>query len=82
MEVTSPSSLYELLVKTEVGNGLAVPKGRVSLPREAKKSSEEKIVVFAEGKIAEEAKKAGADVVGGPELIEPVSNSRKGRVHL
>ncbi|KAH6916650.1 50S ribosomal protein L1 [Coprinopsis sp. MPI-PUGE-AT-0042] len=76
VEVTSPTALYELLVKTEVGNGLAVPKGRVSLPREAKKSSEERIVVFAEGKIAEEAKKAGADVVGGPELIEPILQNR------
>ena len=65
-------------MKTGVGNGLAVPKGRVSLPREAKKSSEEKIVVFAEGKIAEEAKKAGADVVGGPELIDPVSTTYTG----
>jgi ribosomal protein L1 len=80
--VTSPSALYELLVKTEVGNGLAVPKGRVSLPREAKKSSEEKIVVFAEGKIAEDARKAGADVVGGPELIEPVGSSCSVRMHL
>ena len=30
-------------------------------------------MVFAEGRIADEAKKAGADVVGGPELIEAVS---------
>ncbi|EFI28704.1 50S ribosomal protein L1 [Coprinopsis cinerea okayama7 len=75
VEVASPNSIYELTVRTEVGNGLAVPKGRVNLPREAKKSKEEKIVVFAEGKIAEEARKAGADVVGGPELMESVRNS-------
>lgn len=50
-----------------------MPKGRVSLPREAKPSKEEKILVFAEGKQADEARKAGADVVGGPELIDAVS---------
>jgi ribosomal protein L1 len=31
--------------------------------------------VFAEGKKAEEAKKAGADIVGGLELCEAVSNA-------
>ncbi|KAG2022783.1 mitochondrial 54S ribosomal protein MRPL1 [Coprinopsis cinerea AmutBmut pab1-1] len=76
VEVASPNSIYELTVRTEVGNGLAVPKGRVNLPREAKKSKEEKIVVFAEGKIAEEARKAGADVVGGPELMESILQNR------
>ncbi|TFK26730.1 50S ribosomal protein L1 [Coprinopsis marcescibilis] len=76
VEVTSPNSIYELLVKTEVGNGLAVPKGRVSLPRQAKASADEKLVVFAEGKLAEEAKKAGADVVGGLELIEQILSNK------
>ena len=73
VEVASPNAIYELCIKTEVGNGIAVPKGRVSLPREAKPSKEEKILVFAEGKQADEARKAGADVVGGPELIDAVS---------
>jgi large subunit ribosomal protein L1 len=34
--------------------------------------SEDKILVFAEGRQAEEAKSAGAHVVGGPELIDGV----------
>ena len=51
---------------------MAVPKGRVSLPREAKPPKEDKILVFAEGKKAEEARKAGAHIVGGTELIEGV----------
>ena len=73
MEVASPKSLFELYVKTKVGNGLAVPRGRVSLPREAKSRPEDKILVFAEGRHADEARKAGAHIVGGPELIEGVS---------
>lgn len=34
--------------------------------------TEDKILVFAEGRKAEEAKKAGAHFVGGPELIDGV----------
>ena len=72
VEVASPNATYELYIKTEIKNGVAVPKGRVNLPREAKPRSEETILVFAEGRLAEEAKKAGAHIVGGPELIEGV----------
>lgn len=73
VEVASPKSTYELIVKTRVGNGAAVPRGRVSLPREAKPKGEDKILVFAEGRLAEDAKKAGAHIVGGVELIDGVS---------
>ena len=59
-------------MKTTLGSGMAVPKGRVSLPREAKPPKEDKILIFAEGKKAEEARKAGAHIVGGTELIEGV----------
>jgi large subunit ribosomal protein L1 len=52
--------------------GAAIPKGRMSLPREPKDQIRDRILVFAEGRAAEEARRAGADVVGGPELIEPV----------
>ncbi|KAF9531848.1 ribosomal protein L1-like protein [Crepidotus variabilis] len=77
VEVASPqSSLYELFVKTEIGNGTAVPRGRVNLPREAKSKGEDKILVFAEGRLAEDAKNAGAHIVGGPELIEGILNNR------
>lgn len=72
MEVASQNATYELYIKTEIKNGVAVPKGRVSLPREAKPKTEDKILVFAEGRLAEEAKRAGAHIVGGPELIEGV----------
>ncbi|KAF8899157.1 50S ribosomal protein L1 [Infundibulicybe gibba] len=76
VEVASPNSTYELFIKTEMKNGVAVPKGRVNLPREAKPKSEDKILVFAEGRQAEEAKKAGAHIVGGPELIDGIINNR------
>ncbi|KIL71606.1 hypothetical protein M378DRAFT_155201 [Amanita muscaria Koide BX008] len=76
VEVARPNATYELFVKTAIGNGVAVPKGRVNLPREAKPKAEDTILVFAEGRLAEEAKKAGAHIVGGPELIEGVANNR------
>jgi large subunit ribosomal protein L1 len=64
--------MFSLFVKTELGNGVAVPKGRFRLPREAKAQAEDKILVFAEGKLAEDAKRAGAHIVGGMELIDGV----------
>jgi hypothetical protein len=73
VEVASPNNTYELFVKTEIKSGIAVPKGRVNLPREAKAASEEKILVFAEGRQAEEARKAGAHIIGGTELVDGVS---------
>lgn len=73
VEVASPKNTYELFIKTEIKSGIAVPKGRVNLPREAKPSSEEKILVFAEGRQAEEARKAGAHIIGGTELVDGVS---------
>jgi large subunit ribosomal protein L1 len=76
VEVASPSSTYELTVKTEMKSGVAVPKGRINLPREAKPKSQDRILVFAEGRQAEEAKKAGAHIVGGPELVDGIINNR------
>ncbi|KAH9004166.1 ribosomal protein L1-like protein [Lactarius hatsudake] len=70
VEVGSPNATYELTIKTAMPRGAAIPKGRVSLPREPKAKIKDKILVFADGKAAEAAKKAGADIVGGPELAE------------
>ena len=72
MEVASPNALYELVVKTALGKGTTIPKGRYSLPREAKAATGDKILVFAEGRAADEARQAGADIVGGPELADGV----------
>src|ERR1700691_6004622 len=72
VEVGSPNATYELTIKTAMPRGATIPKGRVSLPREPKPKAKDKILVFADGKAAEAAKKAGADIVGGAELAEAV----------
>ncbi|KAJ7109768.1 50S ribosomal protein L1 [Mycena epipterygia] len=73
VEVARPTGAYELFVKTDLrGTGLTVPKGRINIPREPKPKLEDTILVFAEGRQAEEAKRAGAQIVGGTELIEGV----------
>ena len=59
VEVASPNATYELVVKTEMGKGSTIPKGRFNLPRETKAKERDHILVFAEGRQAEEAKKAG-----------------------
>lgn len=72
MDVASPNATYELVVKTMLGKGTAIPKGRYTLPKEAKKASSDTVLVFAEGRAADEARQAGADIVGGPELADGV----------
>lgn len=52
--------------------GTTIPKGRINLPREAKAKPKDRVLVFAEGRQADEAKRAGAEFVGGTELIEGV----------
>jgi len=76
VEVGSPNASYELTIKTGMPRGSAVPKGRISLPREPKAKGKDRVLVFAEGRPAEEAKKAGADIVGGIELVDGVLNGR------
>lgn len=74
VEVARPRGAYELFVKMDLrGVGIAVPKGRINIPREPKPKAEDTILVFAEGRQAEEARRAGAQIVGGTELIEGVS---------
>lgn len=72
VEVSRPSATLELTIKTAMTKGTAIPKGRLTWPREAKPRPEERIIVFAEGRQADEAKRAGAHVVGGLELIDDV----------
>ena len=71
--MAAPKATYELVVKTEMKKGTTIPKGRYILPREAKPQTQDRVLVFAEGRQAEEARQAGADIVGGPELIDGVS---------
>jgi len=76
VEVGSRNATYELTIKTAMPRGSVIPKGRVSLPREPKAKPKDKVLVFADGKAAEEAKRAGADIVGGAELVEGVASGR------
>ncbi|KAI5124138.1 hypothetical protein M0805_000949 [Coniferiporia weirii] len=76
VEVARPNSTYELVIKTAMKRGSAIPKGRINLPREAKAKLKDRVLVFAEGRQAEEAKRAGAEFVGGTELVEGVANGR------
>src|SRR6056297_1625585 len=52
-----------------------IVKGSMVLPHGTGKKL--KIVVFADGEYAQEAEKAGADVVGNEELIEEIKKSGK-----
>ena len=72
VEVARPYATYELPIKTHLGRGAAVPRGRLNLPREVKPKTKDRVFVFAEGRQAEEAKRAGADFVGGADMIEGV----------
>ncbi|TFY79445.1 hypothetical protein EWM64_g4572 [Hericium alpestre] len=76
VEVSSPGATFELTVKTAMPRGSAIPKGRVSLPREPKEKTKDRILVFADGRAADDAKAAGADIVGGLELVEGVLSGR------
>src|SRR3989338_5496350 len=55
--------------------GDQIIRGSVVLPHGVGKTK--KIAVFAEGEKADEAKTAGADIVGGPELIAEIKTTGK-----
>ncbi|KAJ7582456.1 ribosomal protein L1-like protein [Mycena floridula] len=78
VEVASPSATLELLIKTKLGTGITLPKGRFKLPRkpDTNKAKHEVICVFADGKQAAEAKAAGADIVGGMELVDDILSGK------
>lgn len=59
-----------------LGKKTAVPRGRISLPFSPKPAKADRILVFAEGRAAESAKRAGADIVGGTELIDSILSGR------
>lgn len=77
VEVARPNATLELVIKTAMPKGTTIPKGRLTWPREAKPQSEERVLVFAEGRQADEAKRAGAHIVGGLELVDDVGTLLK-----
>lgn len=72
LSVSSPFSAYEIEIVTKFDKSAPPLRGRMSLPRDPRKT-EEVVLVFAEGGKAVEAREAGAAFVGGEELIQKVS---------
>lgn len=72
VEVGRPQHQIEMHVQCKIEKSTPPIRGSISLPRGVKQ--EAAILVFAEGKKAEEARSAGAAYVGGQELIEQVKN--------
>lgn len=70
---SKPNSTVEVALKLGVDPRKAdqMIRGTVSLPAGTGKTA--KVIVFAQGAAAEAAKEAGADEVGGDELIEKVA---------
>ncbi|CEL53785.1 50S ribosomal protein L1 OS=Thermus thermophilus (strain HB27 / ATCC BAA-163 / DSM 7039) GN=rplA PE=1 SV=3 [Rhizoctonia solani AG-1 IB] len=71
VEAGRPLSAYELHIKTQFTRGQAPLRGRIALPRDPRTRSET-VLVFAEGKAAQDARDAGAAYVGGQELVPKV----------
>ncbi|KAF8915113.1 ribosomal protein L1-like protein [Mucidula mucida] len=65
-----------LFVKAKMGSGIPIPRGRYKLPREPKSKTEQTILVFAEGRQADDAKRAGAHIIGGIELCDGILSNR------
>ena len=74
VEISTPKAAYELTVLTHFAKGSTSPRGRVLLPCDPR-SGEDRILVFADGRQAEAAKKLGVAYVGGEELMDPVCRS-------
>lgn len=69
-EVGKPQQTMELHVHCSPEKGQPPIRGSCILPRAYKSST--KVLVFAEGDKAKEAKEAGADIIGGEELVNQV----------
>lgn len=78
---TSAKANFDETIEAHVRLGIAksrsdmIVRGTLTLPHGGKKAI--RIAVFAEGADAEEAKAAGADVVGGLELIDEIASADK-----
>ncbi|BGP39201.1 hypothetical protein JCM10450v2_003156 [Rhodotorula kratochvilovae] len=73
----SPNAAYEINITTKPSGSVQLNalRGRVFLPHSCSSATKrEKLVVFAQGAAAQQARDAGADVVGGEELIEQILN--------
>jgi large subunit ribosomal protein L1 len=81
LSVGKDYAAYELTLLSRLAASVNINslRGRTFLPHEAgKPTKKELVLVFAEGEQAEEARRNGADVVGGSELIDEVRDCRPG----
>ncbi|KAF8513118.1 ribosomal protein L1 [Hysterangium stoloniferum] len=76
VEIAHPNATYELVIKTMLGRGSVPPRGRISLPFAPKPAKDDRILVFADGRAADAARSAGADIVGGMDLVDGVISGR------
>ncbi|KAJ1675418.1 hypothetical protein EV182_001304, partial [Spiromyces aspiralis] len=71
-EVGRPTHTLEIHIQCHPEKGQPPIRGSIILPHVVK--SDIILAVFAEGQKAAEAKEAGADIVGGQDLIEQIKN--------
>ncbi|GAA6058840.1 hypothetical protein JCM10212_002784 [Sporobolomyces blumeae] len=73
----TPNAAYEINITTKPSSAIQLNalRGRVFLPNSCASSTKQSLlVVFASGADAQKARAAGADVVGGEELIDKILN--------
>ena len=73
------TSAFDLVLLSKLAASVNINslRGRAFLPYDASNAKKkETIVVFAEGELAEQARREGADVIGGKELIDEVGQIR------
>ncbi|KAJ2670161.1 hypothetical protein IWW42_004119 [Coemansia sp. RSA 1085] len=73
-DVGQPKQTVELHVQCEPEKGQPPIRGSCILPRAYRQRV--RVLVFAEGEQAKEARAAGADIVGGAELVEKVRDDK------
>ncbi|KAI9136812.1 ribosomal protein L1-like protein [Paraphysoderma sedebokerense] len=73
IEATKPGHSIHLHVKTRPVPGTPPIRGTLVLPHKIQKRI--RILAFAEGPDAEKAKAAGADIIGGTDLLEKIQNN-------
>ncbi|RUS19469.1 ribosomal protein L1-like protein [Endogone sp. FLAS-F59071] len=73
VEVGNPNHKIEMHLECKIEKSTPPIRGSIILPNSLAQESV-RILVFAEGNKAEEARAAGAQIVGGAELIEQIQN--------
>ncbi|KAK3823826.1 MAG: 50S ribosomal protein L1 [Linnemannia gamsii] len=75
-EVSKPNHLVEVHIQTNTKAEKHSQPIRTSVLLQKAIRQDSVILVFAEGKLAEEARASGAQIVGGPELVKEVEDGK------